>query len=100
MADMAANLKGLINKLNSSSKKVSIVWDSSEVRAILKKTEITNFSLFDKLRTVKLNKQEDLIQILLYLPPSEVSDDYTLALDSSDGMIRLQIYNWQFEISV
>lgn len=92
-----ANFKSFINKLSFPEEEAPSCWGKNKVEKILGELGIGNYNIKEGERLVHVGSQTELMQILLYLVPYEVSSEYHLTLSKSDNRVRLQIGCWQFE---
>ncbi|MCL6471989.1 MAG: hypothetical protein K6T91_04175 [Firmicutes bacterium] len=92
-----ASFKSLINKFSFPDEETPSCWSLNKVKKILGELGIGNYNIKERERVVYVGSQTELMRILLYLVPYEVSSEYHLTLSKSDNSIRLQIGCWQFE---
>ncbi len=90
-------LKDLLSKFSFPVAENPSCWGIIKIEKMLGELEIGDYDIKNEARVVSVGSQGDLMRILLYLVPYEVSSDYHLILSKFNDKVRLQIGCWQFE---
>ncbi len=92
-------LKSLLSKFSFPQPENPSCWSILKVEKVLGGLGIGDYDIKNEAMVVSVGNQGDLIRILFYLVPYEVSSDYHLILSKFNDKVRLQIGCWQFEAS-
>jgi len=88
-------LRGLLERVGSRTIRKADVWSVVSIEKMLSELEITGYEFMYQSRVVKLAGREDLMRIMKYTVPSEVSSEYDLIGKLNDDL-RLHLGSWQF----
>jgi len=92
-----AILRGFLDRIGVPAVKSSGTWSVIKIEKMLKDLNIIGYEFDYEPRVVRLQDRNQLMLVLCYMMPFEVSDDFDLAPDEFNGVALVQAGNWQFE---
>ncbi|MHB8842097.1 MAG: hypothetical protein ACYC56_10000 [Candidatus Aquicultor sp.] len=90
-------LRGFLERIGVPALKSSGTWSVIKIEKMLKDLNITGYEFDYEPRVVQLKDRNQLMLVLYYAMPFEVSDDFDLAPDEFNGVASIQVGSWQFE---
>lgn len=92
-----AILRGFLERIGVPAIKSPATWSVIKIEKMLKDLNITGYEFDYEPRVVRLQDRNQLMLVLYYMMPFEVSDDLSLAPNEFNGVASIQAGSWQFE---
>ncbi len=94
----AAALRGILDRVFPAVKPTN-TWSVIKVEKLLKEVGLSSYEFDYETKCVYLSGENDLMDIVVHLMPSEITDDTSMVITEFNGAPRLRIGNWQFKVS-
>lgn len=92
-----AVLKGILDKVFPVVKPTN-TWSVIRVERLLKDAGISKYEFDYETKCVCLANKDDLLEIIVRLMPSEITQDQDVVISKFNGTSALRIGNWQFKV--
>ncbi|MCL6472402.1 MAG: hypothetical protein K6T91_06270 [Firmicutes bacterium] len=92
-----AILRGILDKVFPVVKPTN-TWSVIKVEKMLKDAGISKYEFDYETKCVCLASKDDLMEIIIRLMPSEITQDQDVVISKFNGAAELRIGNWKFKV--